>query len=73
MWDAFIDGYRAVRPITPNDLEAAQVFVIVRHIWLMGEFASRARERGSEQINWIAHQIEFLKAWETERLAGRLF
>ena len=73
MWDAFVDGYRRVRPIAPNDFEAAHVFVIVRHIWLMGEYASRVREWGSEPVSWIAREIEFLKTWEAERLADRLF
>jgi Ser/Thr protein kinase RdoA (MazF antagonist) len=73
MWDAFVDGYRSVRPIAPNDFEAAHVFVIVRHIWLMGEYASRVREWGSEPVSWIACEMEFLKTWEAERLADRLF
>jgi Ser/Thr protein kinase RdoA (MazF antagonist) len=73
MWDAFVGGYRTARPIAPNDLEAAHAFVIVRHIWLMGEYAGRAREWGSEPISWIGREIEFLKAWEAERLADRLF
>lgn len=73
MWDAFIDGYRTVRPITPGDLEAAHWFVIIRHIWLMGEYASRVREWGVEPVSWIAREVEFLKTWETERVADRLF
>jgi Ser/Thr protein kinase RdoA (MazF antagonist) len=73
LWTAFLDGYRTVRPITPHDLEAVHAFVIVRHVWLMGEYASRAREWGSEPVAWIAREIEFLKMWETERLSDRLF
>jgi Ser/Thr protein kinase RdoA (MazF antagonist) len=73
MWDAFVDGYRTVRPITAVDFEAAHVFVIVRHIWLMGEYASRAREWGSEPVNWITRELEFLRSWEDERLSDRLF
>jgi Ser/Thr protein kinase RdoA (MazF antagonist) len=73
MWDAFVDGYRSVRPITSADYEAAHVFVIIRHIWLMGEFASRAREWGSEPVGWIAREIDFLCSWEAERLDNRLF
>lgn len=72
-WDAFIEGYRTVRPIMPDDLEAAHRFVIVRHIWLMGEYASRVREWGIEPSGWIVREVEFLKAWETERVADRLF
>ncbi|PDS77643.1 phosphotransferase [Rhizobium sp. L43] len=73
MWDAFVDGYRAVRPITPDDFEAAHRFVIVRHIWLMGEYASRAQEWGSETVGWIAREAHFLKTWETEQSVDRLF
>jgi Ser/Thr protein kinase RdoA (MazF antagonist) len=73
VWDAFVDGYRTVRPITATDFEAAHVFVIIRHIWLMGEYASRAREWGSEPVGWIAREFEFLRNWEVERLANRLF
>jgi Ser/Thr protein kinase RdoA (MazF antagonist) len=73
MWGAFVDGYRTVRPITPADYEAAHVFVIIRHIWLMGEYASRAREWGSEPVGWIAREIDFLSSWEAERLDNRLF
>lgn len=73
MWDAFIDGYRAVRPITPDDFEAALRFVIVRHFWLMGEYASRAQEWGSEAVGWIAREANFLKTWEAEQFVDRLF
>jgi Ser/Thr protein kinase RdoA (MazF antagonist) len=73
MWDAFVDGYRTVRSITPNDLDAAHWFVIVRHIWVMGEYASRAPEWGSEPVKWIAREAEFLNTWEAERMTDRLF
>jgi Ser/Thr protein kinase RdoA (MazF antagonist) len=73
MWDAFVDGYRTVRSITPNDLDAAHWFVIVRHIWIMGEYASRAPEWGSEPVKWIAREAEFLNTWEAERMTDRLF
>ncbi|EJC79869.1 putative homoserine kinase type II (protein kinase fold) [Rhizobium leguminosarum bv. trifolii WSM2297] len=72
MWDAFIDGYRAIREITPDDFEAAQRFVIVRHIWLMGEYASRAQEWGSEAVGWIAREANFLREWESEQFVDRL-
>lgn len=71
-WDAFVEGYRSVRPITAADFEAAHAFVIVRHIWVMGEYASRAQEWGSESVKWISREREFLETWEAERLADRL-
>lgn len=73
MWAAFVDGYQSIRPITPDDFEAAIRFVIVRHFWLMGEYASRAREWGSNSVGWIAREVAFLRTWETERFVGRLF
>lgn len=72
-WDAFIEGYRAVRPISSDDFEAAIRFVIVRHFWLMGEYASRADEWGSNTVGWIAREANFLKSWETGQLTDRLF
>jgi Ser/Thr protein kinase RdoA (MazF antagonist) len=73
MWDAFLDGYRTIRPIAASDFEAVHAFVMVRHIWLMGEYASRAREWGSEPVQWIIREVAFLKTWEEQRLEGRLF
>ncbi|MDK4736249.1 phosphotransferase [Rhizobium sp. CNPSo 3490] len=73
MWTAFINGYRAIRPITPDDFEAALRFVIVRHFWLMGEYASRSNEWGSTDVGWIARQADFLKTWEAECFGDRLF
>ncbi|CDZ32760.1 Hypothetical protein NGAL_HAMBI1146_00260 [Neorhizobium galegae bv. officinalis] len=73
MWDVFIEGYRAVRPIALYDFEAAQCFVIVRHFWLMGEYASRSQEWGSNAVSWVARDATFLKIWETDRFADRLF
>ena len=73
VWHPFVEGYQAVRPIRSADFEAAHAFVIVRHIWVMGEYASRAREWGSEPVQWIAREIAFLKNWEMERVSHRLF
>lgn len=72
-WSAFIAGYRSVRPIDPRDLEAAIPFVIVRHLWLMGEYASRLNDWGSNAVSWVAREADFLKTWENERLYNRLF
>jgi Ser/Thr protein kinase RdoA (MazF antagonist) len=73
MWHAFLGGYRSVRPIAEADFEAAHDFVIVRHIWLMGEYASRAREWGCEPVSWIGREVDFLKSWEERRAAALLF
>src|SRR3954447_17298715 len=71
-WQAFVESYRSVRAISAEDFEAAHAFVIVRHLWVMGEHASRSREWGSEPVRWITREREFLETWEAERLADRL-
>jgi Ser/Thr protein kinase RdoA (MazF antagonist) len=73
MWFAFIDGYRSVRPIAPADFDAVALFVPIRHIWLMGEFAGRVAEWGTTSTAWLDQQADFLQAWEAERLSPGLF
>lgn len=72
MWLAFIDGYRSVRPIAPQDFDAVALFVPIRHIWLMGEYAGRVAEWGTETMTWLGQQEKFLRAWEDEKLSPSL-
>ena len=74
MWHAFIDGYRSIRSITAADFDALHLFVPIRHIWLMGEYAGRIAEWGSEAVpvEWLAKQVDLLKAWEDEKLSPGL-
>lgn len=72
-WTSFLDGYRLIRPITPDDFEAALRFVVVRHVWLMGEHASRVDEWGSNNVRWVSPGLGFVRAWESEHFIGRLF
>jgi Ser/Thr protein kinase RdoA (MazF antagonist) len=71
--NARIDGYRAIRPITPADFDAVALFVPVRHLWLMGEYAGRVAEWGTESMTWLGLQEEFLRTWEAEKLSPSLF
>jgi hypothetical protein len=48
------------------------LFVPIRHIWLMGEYAGRVAEWGTETMAWIGQQEQFLRAWETEKLSPGL-
>ncbi len=74
MWHAFIDGYRSIRPITPADFDAVHLFVPIRHIWLMGEYAGRIAEWGSRAVpaEWLARQVDIMQAWEDEKLSSGL-
>jgi Ser/Thr protein kinase RdoA (MazF antagonist) len=73
-WHAFIDGCRSVRPISSADFEATHRFVPIRHIWLLGEWAGRAQEWGSEVFpaDWLAKELNFLREWEAEKISPRL-
>ena len=75
MWHAFIDGYRSIGPITASDFDTLNLFVPIRHIWLMGEYAGRVAEWGSEAVPaaWLDQQADLLRAWEDEKLSAGLF
>ena len=74
MWHAFMAGYRATRPVSSIDGAAIPLFVPIRHIWLMGEWASRTREWGREFLTaaWLERETAFLLAWERDRLSPQL-
>lgn len=64
-WQAFLDGYRSVRATPSADLDAVPLFVGVRHLWFLGEFASRVPEWGAESLstNWLGAELEHLGRW----------
>ncbi len=74
VWRAFHAGYHAVRKPAPADEEAVPWFVPIRHIWLMGEYAGRTAEWGSEVLSaaWLEREVAFLLAWERDKLERRL-
>jgi Ser/Thr protein kinase RdoA (MazF antagonist) len=74
MWHQFIGGYRSIQPIAPADLEAIDLFVPIRHIWLLGEYASRVDHSGSESVpaEWLVKELEFMRSWERQRLSPNL-
>lgn len=74
MWHAFRAGYGSVRPVAAADEAAIHLFVAVRHVWLLGEYAGRAAEWGREVLSaaWLEREVAFLLAWERDRLAPAL-
>lgn len=66
-WHRYITGYRSVRPISDADFAAVALFVIVRHFWLMGEYAGRIDMWGTQAMpkTWLQKQVELLTAWES--------
>jgi Ser/Thr protein kinase RdoA (MazF antagonist) len=73
-WHGFIAGYQSGHELLHADFEAVQLFVPIRHLWFAGEYASRIHEWGSQAVpaDWIAAQLDFMLAWEKEKLAPGL-
>jgi Ser/Thr protein kinase RdoA (MazF antagonist) len=71
LWRPFIEQYQDLHPVSANDLNAIPFFVAARHLWLMGEYAARANEWGTEWLNeaWVERQLAFLQDWERNHLA----
>jgi Ser/Thr protein kinase RdoA (MazF antagonist) len=61
----FLDGYRRVRPLCSADLEAVPALLVARHIWLLGEYASRRHHWGSQAIPtvWLRNQVPLMRSW----------
>jgi Ser/Thr protein kinase RdoA (MazF antagonist) len=74
-WHAFMDGYRSIRELSHADFEAVHLFVPIRHLWLVGEYASRIQEWGRQAVpaDWVAAQLDFVLSWEKEKLTPGLF
>ena len=58
-----------------EDFEAVHLFVPFRHIRPAGEYACRIHELGRQAVpaDWFAAQLDFMLAWENEKLTPRLF
>jgi Ser/Thr protein kinase RdoA (MazF antagonist) len=73
LWRDFLAGYRSRNTLARADLDAVPVFVPVRHIWLMGEYAAGSTGWGTQWLgSWFDQQIEFLKNWEAEQFSDPL-
>lgn len=73
LWRPFLDAYAARRPLSAADRAAIPIFVPIRHLWLMGEWAEGADGWGREWLGaYFDRQIEFLREWEAEQLAAPL-
>lgn len=64
-WDAFVDGYHAVRSLSGEELHAANLFVPLRQVWQMGMHTNHLahmgrRSRRDETFEW---RLEFIKNW----------
>jgi len=49
-WHDLMEGYRSIRNVPQADFDAVQLFVAIRHLWFVGEYASRVHEWGSQAV-----------------------
>lgn len=66
-WRHFLKGYRTVRTLESHDFDAIAAFVMVRQIWLMGEYAGRIPVWGAQMLStsYMRRQVAVLLDWES--------
>ena len=64
-WNAFLDGYHAVRRLSSNEMQAVNLFVPLRQIWMLGVHSSLFLGFGHRSIHDAKFEIhvEFIKNW----------
>jgi Ser/Thr protein kinase RdoA (MazF antagonist) len=64
-WGSFVDGYRDVRPIPDADFAAIALFVSIRHVWFLGEHASRLPIWGTRALppGGFQGQLARIREW----------
>jgi len=64
-WNAFLDGYHSVRRLSSNELQAVNLFVPLRQIWMLGVHSSLFLGFGHRSIHDAKFEIhvEFIKNW----------
>ena len=66
LWPPFIAGYREVRPIPDPDYAAIGLFVSIRHVNFVGQYASRipAVGRRLRLDDWFGRAFQLLRLWD---------
>jgi Ser/Thr protein kinase RdoA (MazF antagonist) len=70
-WHHFIAAYQTVRALSEADRAALSLFVAVRQLWLLGEYAGRVPVWGSQAmpLDFLQRQVKVFTQWETQGLA----
>lgn len=63
LWEAFLNGYRNVRDLSENDVEAVAIFVILRQLWLFGLCFSESELIGGADFDdgFIDSKMEYFR------------
>ncbi len=67
-WPAFLRGYREARSLNDLDVQATDIFVAVRHLWLLDLHIRMGGDAGYGFLNdrYFDRALEFLRKWEAE-------
>lgn len=65
-WRHFLSAYREMGAVSQTDLAAMPLFMAVRHIWLLGEYAGRVPVWGTQAMptDYLRRQAATLTQWE---------
>lgn len=68
IWEAFLRGYGEVRALGERDRRAIELFVPVRHLWMLGLHVDNGDDWG---FGWLGEEYldrerKFLQDWEAE-------
>lgn len=64
LWNAIINGYRSVRPLSENDVNTVEDFLIVRRLWVMNldvkfiESLSGSLDYGEDWLNGFINEFK---------------
>ena len=64
-WDAFLEGYHAVRRLSDAELRAVNHFVPLRHLWLLGVHARLDADFGRRWLSdaHLDRHLAFIRDW----------
>ena len=67
-WNAFLRGYREVRPMSAGEIEAVPLFLVARQIWLMGLDCEGKSGWLPQWIaaGWLRSMTGYIRAWVEE-------
>jgi Ser/Thr protein kinase RdoA (MazF antagonist) len=69
LWKAFLEGYRARRPLGDADLEAVPLFVALRQVWGLGMHVTVWQAPASPRLPpFFDRRLQFLGEWERAHL-----
>jgi Ser/Thr protein kinase RdoA (MazF antagonist) len=73
LWSAFEAGYTSWRQLPELDWAAVPLFVLIRHLWLLGLHTSNGDDWGYAWLDrhYFDRGLKFLREWEAAHLAAQ--